>query len=198
MSLPVRMCLRVCLSRVCLSVPFLPSYPAPRLSPSPSAFFLYPLPLSRPPLCLLLPVFYHPVKLRFRVAGIDKTRVRYYLVFIVLVKSICARRCAFAYVPAGNPEYIEQLTVAGGVTSEIASKSRVCRVHCSFCPSYTNNSRRLFVRDRLAAMSYRANKRFCRAKIPGPDRISLSALPFLYETRERRLRPRSSVPWLRR
>lgn len=75
-------------------------------------------------------LFYHAIKLRFRVAGTDKTRVRYYLVFIVLVKSICARRCAFAYVPTGNPEYIEQL--GGGVTSEITSKSRVCRVRCSF------------------------------------------------------------------
>lgn len=72
--------------------------PSPPRSPSPTPFFLS--------------FFYHAVKLRFRVAGIGKTRVRYYLVFIVLVKSICARRCSSAhppsaYVPTGNPEYIE-------------------------------------------------------------------------------------------
>lgn len=48
--------------------------------------------------------FYHPVKLRFRVPGIGTTRARYYLVFIVLVKSVCARRCIYAriYLPTGS------------------------------------------------------------------------------------------------
>lgn len=54
--------------------------------------------------------------------------MRYYLVFIVLVKSICARRCTFVYVsPRKSAIYRTTSRERGGgrhVTSEIASKSR--------------------------------------------------------------------------
>lgn len=106
---------------ISLSLSFLPFY---HFTPPFSSSFCF-----LPSFLTLSPFFYHAVKLRFRVAGGSiKPRVRYYLVFIVLVKSICARRCTFVYVsPRKSAIYRTTSRERGGgrhVTSEIASKSR--------------------------------------------------------------------------
>lgn len=106
---------------ISLSLSFLPFY---HFTPPFSSSFCFLLSFLT-----LSPFFYHAVKLRFRVAGGSiKPRVRYYLVFIVLVKSICARRCTFVYVsPRKSAIYRTTSRERGGgrhVTSEIASKSR--------------------------------------------------------------------------
>lgn len=85
--------------------------------------------------------FYHAVKLRFRVAaGSIKPRVRYYLVFIVLVKSMCARRCAFVYVSPRKSGCMERVTNrerrgGGGRARNLRNcfeKSLVCRARSDF------------------------------------------------------------------